>query len=102
MGSLIGGLFATGRNPAEIGKLAFLQSFDSVSSTEIPYADASFRRRQDRHDFPMTIPIGLKHGPALPTSIFLNNGIGEFLSTNSRAMTARILTSIACPFPFAA
>ena len=100
MGSLIGGLFATGRNPAEIGKLAFLQSFDSVSSTEIPYADASFRRRQDRHDFPMTIPIGLKHGPALPTSIFLNNGIGEFLSTQFKGYDRQDLDFNRMPIPF--
>ena len=48
MGAFVGGLYATGRSPAEMRKLALTTDFLSVVTFETPYTEVGFRRRQDR------------------------------------------------------
>ena len=60
MGSLVGALYASGASPAQMQELAVSDAFTRVFSLQTPYADASYRRRQDRHEMPQAITV---HAP---------------------------------------
>ena len=62
MGALIGGLYAEGMKPEEIERLASSQPFLDVFTLQSPYNELSFRRRQDRHEIPQSLTVGLRHG----------------------------------------
>jgi len=72
MGSLVGGLYASGLSPNQLRALAVGDAFQSVFVLQSPYADASFRRRQDRRELPQALTAGLRHG-----LLFRNGIIGE-------------------------
>jgi NTE family protein len=72
MGGLIGGFYATGISIPEIRGLTSATSWDSVLSTEAPYEDMTFRRKQDRRAFPAGLEFGVHRGLWLPRS--LNRG----------------------------
>src|SRR5271157_1247180 len=60
MGSLVGALYATGSTPAEMRAIAVSNAFTQVFTLQSSYADASFRRRQDRHELPEAFTVGLR------------------------------------------
>ncbi len=76
MGGLIGGMYACGMSPGEIR--AFLKTVNWVSTfgTGIRYQDLSFRRKEDRREYPVELELGLKEGihapPGLSTGIEVN------------------------------
>jgi NTE family protein len=72
MGGLVGGLYAMGNGPAEIRKLVDAVNWDDVLRGQTPYSDLSFRRKEDRRDYPSYIELGLRHGIHLPSG--LNGG----------------------------
>ena len=83
MGSLVGAFYATGRTPAQMRALAVSDAFTRVFTLQTPYADLSFRRRQDRRE----LPAGAHRRPAprgLPcaTPCSTDRGVNEFLTTN--------------------
>ena len=82
MGALVGGLYATGHTPAQMRALAVSDAFTQVFTLQSPYADASYRRRQDRHEIPQAFSLGLKHGPLLRNALLIDRGLNEFLVTN--------------------
>ncbi len=100
MGSLVGGLYATGRTPAEMRALAVSDAFTSVFTLEVPYADASFRRRQDRRQTPAAIDIGLKHLPALRNALLSDLGVNQFLTTQFLSYDSQDLDYNRIPIPF--
>ncbi len=65
MGALVGSLYATGHSPAELRALASSNAFQDVFTLQVPYVDASFRRKQDRRQTPAVLTVGLKHKVAL-------------------------------------
>jgi NTE family protein len=79
MGALVGALYASGQAPAQIQALALGDSLSRVFAIETPYAEESFRRRQDRREVPGALTIGLRHGPHIRNAVFSNRGIDEFL-----------------------
>src|SRR5215471_8917017 len=72
MGSIIGSMYATGMSPEEIQKFAEKVNWDQAFLPEPGYTDLSFRRKQDRRDFLVAAPLGLKHGLRGPNG--LNSG----------------------------
>ena len=50
MGSLIGGLYASGSSPEDLRKIALGSDLQSVFTLETPYSASSFRRREDRRE----------------------------------------------------
>jgi NTE family protein len=62
MGSIIGSMYATGMSPEEIQKFAKKINWDQAFLPEPGYTDISYRRKQDRRDFLVAAPLGLKHG----------------------------------------
>jgi NTE family protein len=69
MGGLIGGSFATGIPAREIRKLTSGTNWDAVLSTDAPFEDATFRRKQDRRAFPAGLEFGVRRGLWLPRSL---------------------------------
>ena len=66
MGGLIGGAYSTGLPLREIRALTGEASWDALLSTEAPFEDKTFRRKQDRRAFPAGIEFGVRRGLWLP------------------------------------
>jgi NTE family protein len=79
MGSIIGAMYATGMTPVEIRAFAEKINWEQALLPEPPYADLSFRRKQDRRDFLINAPLGLKHGLHGPNGYNPGQGVGLLL-----------------------
>lgn len=77
MGGLVGGLYATGKSPADLKAIVDRQDWDLIISGPTNYQDLSFRRKEDQQAFPNRLEVGLKHGFSLPSG--LNSGQGVSL-----------------------
>jgi NTE family protein len=67
MGGLVGGIYATGRSPAEVRELINGIDWDQVLSGVTPFRDLSFRRKEDAHQVPGQLEFGLRHGLQFPS-----------------------------------
>jgi NTE family protein len=77
MGGLVGGLYATGKSPAELKAIVEHQDWNAIIDGQTDYRDLSFRRKEDARAFPNRLEFGLKHGFSLPSG--LNSGQGVSL-----------------------
>ena len=100
MGALVGALYATGSTPAQMRALAVSDAFTRVFTLQAPYADVSFRRRQDRRELPQALTIGLRHRLALRNSLFTDSGVTEFLTGNLPNYNSQELDYDRLPIPF--
>src|SRR6202008_4798729 len=62
MGSLVGGMYATGKSPQDLQNLVNAQNWDIIIGGQTNYSDLSFRRKEDQRAIQNTIKLGLKHG----------------------------------------
>src|ERR1700678_3837634 len=67
MGGLVGGIYATGRSPAEVRELINGIDWDQVLSGVTPFRDLSYRRKQDAHEVPGGLEFGLRNGLHFPS-----------------------------------
>ena len=79
MGSIIGAMYATGMSPAEIQTFAEKIDWDQAFLPEPTFSDLSYRRKQDRREFLITAPLGLKHGLRGPNGFNAGHGVGLLL-----------------------
>ena len=86
MGGLVGGIYATGRSPAEIKEITDGIDWDDVLRGETPFKDLSFRRKQDAHEVPNSLEFGLRKGLQFP---------GGF---NTGQQVSLILDKVALPY----
>src|ERR1700740_2111429 len=66
MGGLVGGVYATGRNPAEVRELVESINWNEVLRGQIPFKNLDFRRKQDAVVYPGSIEFGIKKGIQFP------------------------------------
>lgn len=66
MGGLVGGIYSTGRSPAEVKELVNSIHWDAVIRGDIPFQDLSFRRKQDAREVPSSLEFGLRNGLQFP------------------------------------
>jgi len=100
MGGLVGGIYATGRSPAEVRALINGIDWDQVLSGVTPFRDLSFRRKQDAHDFPGELEFGLRGGLQFPSGF--NTGQEVNLVLDSVALPYSEIKSFDdLPIPFA-
>jgi NTE family protein len=66
MGGLVGGIYATGRSPAEVREITNSIDWDEVLRGQTPFQDLSFRRKQDAHEVPNSLEFGLRKGLQFP------------------------------------
>ena len=86
MGGLVGGIYATGRSPAEVKEITKGINWDEVLRGQTPFQDLSFRRKQDEHEVPNSLEFGLRKGLQFP---------GGF---NSGQQVSLILDKVALPY----
>jgi NTE family protein len=79
VGSIIGAMYATGMSPAEIQTFAETIDWDDAFLPEPVYTQLSYRRKQDRRDFLIKAPLGLKHGLKGPNGFNSGQGVGQLL-----------------------
>ncbi len=99
MGGLIGGSYATGIPVREIARLTSETDWDAVLSTEAPFEDATFRRKQDRRAFPAGLEFGVRRGLWLPRSLNPGQRIALLLDSFTLPYSA-LPTFDALPTPF--
>ncbi|MBI5085459.1 MAG: patatin-like phospholipase family protein [Acidobacteria bacterium] len=80
MGSLVGGLYATGRNAAELEEFVAGIDWDQALAPSAPYADLAFRKKEDAREYPSAFEFGLKKGISLPSGLSAGQGVGLVLS----------------------
>ncbi len=100
MGSLVGALYATGTTPAQMRALAVSDAFTRVFALQTPYSDLSFRRRQDRHELPAALTVGLRHHLFLRNALLSDRGVNEFLTSNLPNDNSQELDFDQLPIPF--
>jgi NTE family protein len=76
MGALVGSLFATGRNAAEMRQFVQAIHWDEALLSEPSYDQLSYRRKQDRLTFQFGSELGLKHGLNGPNGFDPGHGVG--------------------------
>jgi len=99
MGSIIGSMYATGMTPSEIQKFAETIDWDAAFLPEPGYAEISYRRKQDRRDFLVAAPLGLKHGLRGPNGLNSGQAAGLLLDRIAFA-DAEITNFDDLPIPF--
>jgi len=77
MGGLVGGLYATGKSPAELKAIVEKQDWDTIIAGQTSYRDLSFRHKEDQRALPNRVEFGLRNGFSLPSG--LNSGQGVSL-----------------------
>ena len=86
MGGLIAGAYASGMSPAEIRELMKTADWDLMFLSDSPYKYKTFRRKEDKRQFPSQLEFGLKHGLTLPGAL------------NPGQQVALLLDRIALPY----
>ncbi len=86
MGGLVGGVYATGHNAAQLRQVVDSINWDQVMAGQTPFDDLSYRRKQDERDYPNSLEFGLRKGLQFP---------GGF---NSGQQVSLILDQVALPY----
>jgi len=79
MGGLIGGVYATGESPDQIRDLIRGIHWNEVLSGVTPYKSLSFRRKEDRREYPNAFEFGLKRGTQFPSGFNSGQQVGLIL-----------------------
>jgi len=69
MGGLIGGSYATGMTVQDLRAMAEGTDWDLVLASDSPFADKTFRRKEDRRAFPSGLEFGVRRGLWLPRGL---------------------------------
>jgi NTE family protein len=86
MGGLVGGVYATGRNAAELRQVVNGINWDQVMAGQTPFEDKSFRRKEDARAYPNSLEFGLRKGLQFPEGF------------NSGQQVSLILDKVAAPY----
>lgn len=79
MGAIIGSMYASGMSPKEIEAFAKTINWDEAFLPEPAYAEVSYRRKQDRRNYLVTAPLGLRHGLRGPNGVNSGQDAGLLL-----------------------
>jgi NTE family protein len=79
MGGLVGGIYATGKSPEQIRELIRAIQWNEVLLGVTPYRNLSFRRKEDRREYPNAFEFGLKHGAKFPSGFNSGQHVGLIL-----------------------
>ena len=99
MGGLVGGLYATGKSPDELEKLVKTIDWSLLIGGGTPYADISFRRKEDERAIQNDLVIGFKHGPSLPSGMDSGHQISLLIDRETLAYsTVKSFDDLPIPF----
>ncbi len=86
MGGLVGGVYSTGRNAAELRDVVNGINWDEVMAGQTPFDDLSYRRKEDARAYPNSLEFGLRKGVQFPEGF------------NSGQQVSLILDQVALPY----
>jgi NTE family protein len=86
MGGLVGGVYATGHNAAEMRQIVNEIPWDQVMAGQTQFDDLSFRRKEDAREYPNNLEFGLRKGLQFPEGF------------NSGQQVSLVLDKIALPY----
>src|SRR5258707_3510922 len=69
MGALVGGIYASGESPDQIETLIRSINWSEVLRGATPYADLSFRRKEDRREYQNAFEFGVKKSTQVPSGV---------------------------------
>src|ERR1019366_8647735 len=87
MGGLVGGLYATGKSPAELKALVEKQDWDAIIDGQTSYQDLSFRHKEDQRALPNRVEFGLRKGFSLPSGLNSGQGVSLLIDRETLAYT---------------
>lgn len=99
MGALMGALYATGHNAQQMTEFVDAIEWPVALRNNTPFEDLSFRRKEDRRQFPTTLEVGLRGGFKLPMGLSPGHGIGLVIS-RATAPYAELKSFDDLPIPF--
>ncbi len=79
MGGLVGGMYATGADSAQMEELIDSIDWETVLKGDTPYAQKAYRRKEDARHAPSTLEIGLRDGVKLPLGLDAGHQVGLVL-----------------------
>ncbi|MGC2197293.1 MAG: patatin-like phospholipase family protein, partial [Terriglobales bacterium] len=79
MGGLVGGLYATGMSAPEIDTFLKGINWNRSLRNELPYSARSFRRKEDKRNYPNDLEFGLKGGIVFPSGFNSGHQVGLIL-----------------------
>ena len=79
MGGLVGGMYASGKSPAEIRELVDHINWGEVLRGETPFRDLDYRRKEDKQAYPNGLEFGLKRGVRFPEGFNSGHQVGLIL-----------------------
>ena len=79
MGGLVGGLYATGMSGSEIDRFLQGVNWNRSLRNELPYGARSFRRKEDKRDYPNDLEFGLRRGVVFPSGFNSGHQVGLIL-----------------------
>ncbi len=79
MGGLVGGFYAAGESPDEIRATIHQIHWNEVLRGVTPYRNLSFRRKEDRREYPNAFEFGLKRGAQFPSGFNSGQQVGLIL-----------------------
>lgn len=79
MGGLIGGFYASGMSAQEIDSYIRTINWNKTFRNQTPYRDRSFRRKEDKREYPADLEFGLKDGVSLPSGFNSGQEVGLIL-----------------------
>jgi len=80
MGGLIGGMYASGQNAAQIQQFIANIDWAKAFGPSISYQDLSFRRKEDVIDFSNYLEFGYRDGLRLPTGLNTGQAVSLIIS----------------------
>jgi NTE family protein len=79
MGGLVGGFYAAGESPDQIRAAIHNIHWNAVLRGVTPYKNLSFRRKEDRREYPNAFEFGSKHGAQFPSGFNSGQQVGLIL-----------------------
>ncbi len=101
MGGLVGGVYATGRSPAEVRELVSSIPWNVVLRGEIPFKNLTYRRKEDDYLYPGSIEFGLKKGLQFPAGFNTGQEV-KFILDRVALPYSTMQTFNDMPIPFGA
>jgi NTE family protein len=77
IGALIGSAYSLGMSPSEMQEFVESIPWEEVMRAEPAYAEITFRLKEDRRQYPVAFPLGLKHKSiSAPNGLNPGHGVG--------------------------
>jgi NTE family protein len=76
MGALVGGMYATGKSPAEIRAIVESIDWDATIQGQTKFQDLAYRGKEDKLAYPNRLEFGLRDGLSLPSGLNAGQTVG--------------------------